>query len=558
MKKFIKNLILNIDNYKIYHTMAIFSLVFMFLLIVTFLNIKKDVYQKIEQNRILTTQRLKYSLSLWIEEQIKSLEAATAYLQNNQIYQDENKIIKFNKNFLQSSPNFDFIHIYVDDKYFFVNSDKIFDLEHNKSLNSFANINNARTLDWYVKTKSMMKTTINNKTKHAILKERTINICTPIIDQDKFKGVVCGILGAKSLFDKIKQIKPPKHFYYFIVDESGKILTKLDNENLIAEISETCLKLDNNETIIKINNDVINLSTIDRFDWKIGVGVNNENFLKQNFKTIFEHSIVLFIFFIFFMLVLNLGYEFIIQKFVIKKNQMEILLARKSRLNEIGTLITSINHQLKQPINSLSLILSNTEFFRQNHNLNDDMLKSNLDLCFKQIELIDKSINIFRNFYSNDDAISEFWINESIKSLIFATHCELSHHNITIKFESKNDIKVVSIENFIQQILLVLIQNSKDAIISSQKVSIRQIYIQINQVDDFVEISVSDFADGIDEKLSEKIFSEDKTTNKKLGFGLGLYFAKTICVQKLKGDLQLISSRNPTKFTLNIPINLRS
>ncbi|MDY6121207.1 MAG: hypothetical protein SPI03_07755 [Campylobacter sputorum] len=63
MKKFIKNLILNIDNYKIYHIMAIFSFVFMFLLIVTFLNIKKDVYQKIEQNRILTTQRLKYSLS---------------------------------------------------------------------------------------------------------------------------------------------------------------------------------------------------------------------------------------------------------------------------------------------------------------------------------------------------------------------------------------------------------------------------------------------------------------------------------------------------------------
>lgn len=558
MKKFIKNLILNIDNYKIYHTMAIFSLVFMFLLIVTFLNIKKDVYQKIEQNRILTTQRLEYGISLWIEEQIKSLEAATVYLQNNQIYQDENKIIKFNKNFLQSSPNFDFIHIYVDDKYFFVNSDKIFDLEHNKSLNSVANINNARTLDWYVKTKSMMKTTINNKTQHAILKERTINICTPIIDRDKFKGVVCGILGTKSLFDKIKKIKPPEHFYYFIVDESGEILTKLDNENLIAGISQTCSKLDNNETTIKINNDVINLSTIDRFDWKIGVGVNNENFLKQNFKTIFEHSIVLFIFFIFFMLVLNLGYEFIIQKFVIKKNQMEILLARKSRLNEIGTLITSINHQLKQPINSLSLILSNTEFFRQNHNLNDDMLKSNLDLCFKQIELIDKSISIFRNFYSNDDAISEFWINESIKSLIFATHCELSHHNITIKFESKNDIKVVSIENFIQQILLVLIQNSKDAIISSQKVSIRQIYIQIKQVDNFVEISVSDFADGIDEKLSEKIFSEDKTTNKKLGFGLGLYFSKTICVQKLKGDLRLVSSRNPTKFTLSIPINLRS
>lgn len=91
MKVLIKNLILNIDNYKIYHTMAIFSLVFMFLLIVTFLNIKKDVYQKIEQNRILTTQRLEYGYLL-IEEQIKSLEAATVYLQNNQIYQDENKL----------------------------------------------------------------------------------------------------------------------------------------------------------------------------------------------------------------------------------------------------------------------------------------------------------------------------------------------------------------------------------------------------------------------------------------------------------------------------------
>lgn len=141
---------------------------------------------------------------------------------------------KTNQQTFNTNINFDIIQVYVEDKYFFVNTDKIFDLEHNKSLNISANIKNARKLDWYLKTKSMMKTTINNKKEHAILKERTINICTPIVDKDKFKGVTCGVLGAKGLFDKIKEIKPPKHFYYFIVDENGEILTKLDDENLIA------------------------------------------------------------------------------------------------------------------------------------------------------------------------------------------------------------------------------------------------------------------------------------------------------------------------------------
>ncbi|SUX09109.1 Uncharacterised protein [Campylobacter sputorum subsp. bubulus] len=80
---------------------------------------------------------------------------------------------------------------------------------------------------------------------------------------------MCGVINIDNLFKKLKDINPPKYFYYFIVDEFNTILAKQNDQKLMAEISKTCKNLEANVTTFQLGDDIIKLSPIKRFDWKI-------------------------------------------------------------------------------------------------------------------------------------------------------------------------------------------------------------------------------------------------------------------------------------------------
>lgn len=283
----------------------------------------------------------------------------------------------------------------------------------------------------------------------------------------------------------------------------------------------------------------------------------NYSFFKHSLKPIIKNTAILSMCIFVFFVVLNLIYGFLIRKNSKKTEEMELILARKSRLNEIGSLVTGINHQLKQPLNSLNLAISNSELLLQKNYTDIEMLLKNMSICKNQINLMNKTINIFRSFYSPNEDISEFCLNETIKSIIYTTNSQFFKHNITVKFEENDKIFANSIENFIQQILLVLLQNSKDAILEKKDIVDKNIYINIEKFDKDAAISISDFGIGIDARQAKNIFNANKASSKKLGFGFGLYFSKILSIKKLGGDLVLENHKNPTKFSLKIPLNIR-
>lgn len=550
-----KKLMKNEDN-KIKNIAIFLTLAFFFMLLMSFLNIKQEIKEKVEQNRELTLKSLEFTIALWIEEQVSSIENAVIYLSNNNIYKNEQRLVKFNHNFLKINKQFDAVQVMLPSRYFYVNEEKIYDYAKNIVYGNARAIKDSFTNEWFLDTKKQLKTTIHEKKKHKILKEKTINLCTPVLDKTEFEGVFCGILKTKSLFDKISKVQIPKNFFYFIVDELGNPLTDIKSKSLRVEIAKTCINSKEKATLYS-NNEVINLSKLKRFEWYLGVGVNKNEFLKENMKKTFLHSSLLFVEFVVFVIILNFIYEIIIRKSKKSKEEFEQMLAHKSRLKEIGGLISGVNHQLKQPINSLSLIISNTYEFARNNNLEKDILLENLLLCKEQIWLMDQTIEIYRNFYKYDESIKKFCLVKCIKNINLITKTELSHHNITIKFNYEKSFEVVSIENFIYQILLVLIQNAKDAINLTNNPKNRQIYINLYQKEENAIIEVCDFAQGIDINTQKTIFSEFKKSSKKQGFGLGLYFAKKLAKEKLKGDLMLINAKNPTKFELCFKKNIR-
>lgn len=540
------------EVYKIRNIAIFLTFIFFFILLVSFFSIKNEIKEKVEQNRELTLKSLEFTIALWIEEQVSSVENAVVYLGNNGIYKDEQRLALFNKNFIKINKQFDAVQALLPKRYFYVNEEKIYDYDQNDT-----DTKNSLKLHWYLNTKESQKTTINTMQIHKILQEKTINLCTPILDDEKFQGVFCGILKTESLFEKVSEVAIAENFFYFIVDEFGNALTQMPNENLKEQIVQTCMDSKDKATLSS-SSEIINLSKIKRFDWYLGVGVNKNELLKENMRKIFLYSSFVFVAFIIFIAAVNFTYEAIIRKSKKNKIEFEQMLAHKSRLKEIGGLISGVNHQLKQPINSLSLIVSNTYEFAKNENLSQEILMENLLLCKDQIQLMNKTIEIYRNFYKYDESIKEFCLIRCIKNIKLVTKTELSHHNITLSLKSLDALGIFSIENFIYQILLVLIQNAKDAINSSENIKDRQIYIDISQNETLAFVKVYDFALGIDENTQKSIFREFKQTDKKQGFGLGLYFAKKLAKEKLKGDLRLVSSQNPTKFELSFQKDIRA
>lgn len=540
------------EVYKIRNIAIFLTFIFFFILLVSFFSIKNEIKEKVEQNRELTLKSLEFTIALWIEEQVSSVENAVVYLGNNGIYKDEQRLALFNKNFIKINKQFDAVQALLPKRYFYVNEEKIYDYDQNDT-----DAKNSLKLHWYLNTKESQKTTINTMQIHKILQEKTINLCTPILDDEKFQGVFCGILKTESLFEKVSEVAIAENFFYFIVDEFGNALTQMPNENLKEQIVQTCMDSKDKATLSS-SSEIINLSKIKRFDWYLGVGVNKNELLKENMRKIFLYSSFVFVAFIIFITAVNFTYEAIIRKSKKNKIEFEQMLAHKSRLKEIGGLISGVNHQLKQPINSLSLIVSNTYEFAKNENLSQEILMENLLLCKDQIQLMNKTIEIYRNFYKYDESIKEFCLIRCIKNIKLVTKTELSHHNITLSLKSLDALGIFSIENFIYQILLVLIQNAKDAINSSENIKDRQIYIDISQNETLAFVKVYDFALGIDENTQKSIFREFKQTDKKQGFGLGLYFAKKLAKEKLKGDLRLVSSQNPTKFELSFQKDIRA
>lgn len=480
MQKMFIHFIKNVENYKVYHIIIIFTLAFVFMLFNGFYHIQNELKSFASQNRVLIAKDIDYTISSWISERINNLESSVKYLSQDARFQDETTLKAFAATFLEDNRYFDAIQILIPNHYFYVNTMKFNDYRENPIyIDEKTGIEPLKT-PWFLDTMHQQKTTIYGMSVHGYLLEKTLNICTPIVYKEHFEGVFCGILKAKSLFEKIEKLTFPQNASYFISNDEGNILTPFNNDIFQKELEKFFLnKIDlqtNEPQKIIIDNAVITLSKFQRFNWYIGVLTDKEDILHESRQRVTSHALWLLLCFIFLLIVVNSAHEFLRRRVERKQKEYEFMLAHRSRISEIGKLMSSINHQLKQPLNATALVVSTTLDMSERELLDRQTLECNLKLCQKSITLMDKTIGIFRNFYRSNEEVNAFNLLECIQSVLHVNHTDLSRHNIIVEMNTQEieHIEVVSIENYIQQILLVLIQNAKDALIAELKNTLKK------------------------------------------------------------------------------------
>ena len=268
-------------------------------------------------------------------------------------------------------------------------------------------------------------------------------------------------------------------------------------------------------------------------------------------------SLILLIFFIFYLYLhqlkkLNSNLEKRVSEEIIKQKAQEEILIQQARLAEMGNMINNIAHQWRQPLNSLGLILQNIHFSFEYGDLTQESLDKSIDKSTKIINSMSNTIDTFRNFFIANKEKALFKIEHTIDSTLIILNTILSHHNIEVEKNVKDDIEIFAHENEFSQVLLNIITNAKDALVLNN-IKNPKIEINVKKENDKAIITIEDNANGIKEDLLDKVFVPYFTTKEK-GTGIGLYMSKIIIEQNMEGKIDVKNSSKGAIFTITLPL----
>jgi PAS domain S-box-containing protein len=248
---------------------------------------------------------------------------------------------------------------------------------------------------------------------------------------------------------------------------------------------------------------------------------------------------------------LNKTLEQRVQDEIAKNEEKQRVMFWQSRHASLGQMLANIAHQWRQPLTELSLAIFSIKKAVQNDNTQD--VSKFYGESKNIIKNMSDTIDDFTNFFSPDKERHYFNISESIQESIGLLDTVINDEMISIKTDFV-DVEVLGITNELTQVIINLINNSKDAFIHNS-ILIREINISTKIEESFAVIEIEDNAGGIRKENLEKIFEPYFTTkHKSRGTGLGLFMSKMICEKGLNGTMDVKSKKQTTTFSIKIPL----
>ena len=252
---------------------------------------------------------------------------------------------------------------------------------------------------------------------------------------------------------------------------------------------------------------------------------------------------------------LNKTLEQRVQEEIIKNEEKQKLLFWQSRMASLGQMLGNIAHQWRQPLTELSLTLFNMKkaSSKNNEKKVEELYKESKAL----ISNMSSTIEDFTNFFNPQKEKKSFEIKDAINEALIILRKVIEIENIHIKIDVPIDYKVVGVLNELSQVIINLIQNSKDAFILNniQNKEITIILKEEQLLDKkYSLLEISDNAGGISKENIDKIFEPYFTTkHKSQGTGLGLFMSKMIIEKSLDGTIKHKNITEGSTFTISIP-----
>ncbi|WP_072679807.1 ABC transporter substrate binding protein [Arcobacter sp. LA11] len=239
-----------------------------------------------------------------------------------------------------------------------------------------------------------------------------------------------------------------------------------------------------------------------------------------------------------------------------EKRKHQEFVIQQSKLAEIGEVFSSIAHQWKSPLVEIATI-AQEKLYNEESEVKEEDDKFVNDIMF-QVRYMTETINSFQKFIMPSTQKIVFDINESVEEMleIIRHNMKYNYINVNVNVEPDTNLMILGYKNELMQTLLNIVNNAKESIIkekSQDKITQGNININIKNINNKVQIDISDNGGGIPSKYINQIF-EPYFTTKKDGHGIGLYMAKLIIEDKIGGTIDVSNTKDGAMFTIQLEL----
>ncbi len=208
----------------------------------------------------------------------------------------------------------------------------------------------------------------------------------------------------------------------------------------------------------------------------------------------------------------------------------------QSRHARMGEMLSMISHQWRQPLSRLSGILMEIETKVIFKKYDEQFLLDSADDATHIIDYMSNTIEDFKNFFKPEKEKEEFLVSKACDNAISLLKDSFQNQKINLNYRIIKDKKIKGYPREYSQVILNLLLNAKDALLSNN-IKNPHINLIVNTYNNQSLVIVSDNAKGIKEEDMEKIFEPYYSTKSKQGTGLGLYMSKSIIEKNMFGSL---------------------
>ena len=249
--------------------------------------------------------------------------------------------------------------------------------------------------------------------------------------------------------------------------------------------------------------------------------------------------------------------------------QKDKQLFHTARLASLGEMAASIAHEMKQPLNVISITADLIRLLQKNGTLTDELLHSNLGKIRNTVDRMATTINHLRGFTHIDSTnFEDMQLAEAIRGAMSILGEQIRLDDIDIETTISDSLPIIKAsKNQIEQVLVNLLQNARDAIIDRQAVdsngtvgssrNVIKVRGGIANDEKTIFVEIEDTGIGMSEDIEKRIFDPFYTTKDSArGTGLGLSISLEI-IRSHGGEMQVESEQGRgSTFRVVLPTKL--
>lgn len=234
-----------------------------------------------------------------------------------------------------------------------------------------------------------------------------------------------------------------------------------------------------------------------------------------------------------------------LQKDKIEKNK---LILEQSKLASMGEMIQNIAHQWRQPLSEINAVAMKIDADFYKKRLDASTLEEDIQRIEDITYHMSNTVESFNSYFKENKQLHDTTLKIVIDKALNIIDSSIKDIEVKLFIEDNSNINI-NISEFIQ-VILVILNNAVDALISND-IKNKTIIITVRKSNDKHILEIEDNAGGIKEKNLTKIFEPYFTTKfKSDGIGIGLYMAKMLVEESLKGTLSVSNTEDGSRFKI--------